>query len=105
MTAKELLFAMPARVNPEALTTADTCFHFLLAGEGGGDVTITARDGKCTVEEGLVGEAKCVVRCEAKTLLDVINKDLNPEMALFTGKLKISNVGEIMKYGKMLGVM
>jgi putative sterol carrier protein len=105
MNVKELLMQIPSRVNPAALVDANTCFHFILAGDGGGEVTITARDGKCVAEEGLVGDAKCVVRCEAKLLMDIINKETNPQMAVFSGKLKISNLGEIMKYGKMLGMM
>ena len=35
----------------------------------------------------------------------LLNKDVNPMMALLTGKLKISNQGEMLKYAKIFGLM
>ncbi len=105
MTAKELVMALPSQVNPAALADATTCFHFEISGEGGGNVTITAQDGVCTASEGLNGEAKCVIKCADELLVGIMNKTQNPQMAVFTGKLKISNLGEMMKYAKMFGMM
>lgn len=105
MTAKELVMALPSQVNQAALVGASTCFHFQLSGDGGGDVTIEAKDGVCTATEGLHGDATCVIKCADDLLVDIMNKNANPQMAVFTGKLKISNLGEMMKYAKMFGMM
>ncbi|MBK8429598.1 MAG: hypothetical protein IPL27_28240 [Lewinellaceae bacterium] len=35
----------------------------------------------------------------------MLSGDLNPMMAMMTGKLKISNPGEMLKYAKMFGLM
>jgi putative sterol carrier protein len=105
MTAKEFILALPAQVNPAALQDAQTCFHFQIAGDGGGDFTVQAKDGVCTAVEGLHDEAKCVVKCSDTLLEGIITKTENPQMAVFMGKLKISNLGEMMKYAKMFGLM
>ena len=105
MTAKELVMALPSQVNPAALAEATTCFHFQISGEGGGDFTVEAKDGVCTATEGLSSEAKCVVKCSDELLVGIMNKTQNPQMAVFTGKLKISNLGEMMKYAKIFGLM
>lgn len=103
MTAKEFILSIPERVNPTALAGVDTCFHFKIGGSG--DYTIVAKDGTITTEEGLVGEAKCVVSCEEQLLADIAAGKANPQMAVFSGKLKISNLGEMLKYAKMFGMM
>jgi putative sterol carrier protein len=106
MTAKEFILGLPVQVNPEALAgKPDTTFHFKLDGEGGGDFTAAIKSGKLEIAEGLQGEANCVVTSTAQVLMEIIRKERNPQMALFTGKLKVSNLGEVMKYGKAFGIM
>ena len=104
-TAKDFLMALPSRINPEAIGDKETTFHFKLSGEGGGDYTAHLRGGKCEVVEGLDGEAKCVITSAADVLMEIIRGERNPQMAVFTGKLKISNLGEMMKYASAFGLM
>lgn len=106
MTAKELIMKLPEKFVAESVAPdAETVFHFRIKGEGGGDFTARIKDQKCEVVEGLEGDAKCVVKASDKNLLKVVNKELNAQMAVFTGKLKISNLGEMMKYAKTFGLM
>lgn len=105
MTASEFINSLPQKASPEALEDMDTVFFFDLSGEGGGQYTVTAKDGKLTVEPGQIGEAKCEVRANADKFMDVIRGDTNPMMAVMTGKLKISNTGELLKYAKVFGLM
>ena len=106
MTAREFILGLPAKVNPEALTgKADTTFHFKLDGEGGGDFTAELKDGKINISEGLTGESKCTVTSTAAVMMEIIRKERNPQMAFFMGKLKVSNIGELMKYAKAFGIM
>ena len=96
---------MPSKAKKEVLEGHNTRFHFILSGEEGGEVTMSIEDGVLTSEEGLHGEAKCVVKSSSENLEKLIKKDLNPMMAMLTGKLKISNQSEMLKYAKILGLM
>ena len=96
---------LPEKVKPEALEGLQTIFHFDIDGEGGGQVTVKVEDGACIAEEGLQGEAKCVVKAKEDNLMNVLRGKINPLMALLTGKLKISNQGEMLKYAKIFGLM
>ncbi|HNG90458.1 MAG TPA: SCP2 sterol-binding domain-containing protein [Saprospiraceae bacterium] len=51
------------------------------------------------------GEPSCTVRANTETLTKLLSRDLNPMMAMMTGKLKISNPGEMLKYAKIFGLM
>ncbi len=105
MTTKDFLLNLPSSVKPEVLPGLDTKFHFDVSGDGGGQFTIQVADGKMTAVEGLNGDAKCTVTASDATLIGLLNKDINPMMALLTGKLKISNQGEMLKYAKIFGLM
>ena len=105
MTAAEFIQGLPAKATPEVLEGMETNFFFDLEGEGGGAYTVIAHDGALTVQEGQVGEAKCEVRAKADKFMDVIRGETNPMMAVMTGKLKITNTGELLKYAKVFGLM
>ncbi|MCY7329810.1 MAG: SCP2 sterol-binding domain-containing protein [Saprospiraceae bacterium] len=100
---KEFLYALPAKVQPEAVEGVSTLFHFDV--EGSGQYTVQINDGKMEVSEGLTGDPSCKVSTSAENFSKLISGDLNPMMAMMTGKLKISNPGEMLKYAKMFGLM
>jgi putative sterol carrier protein len=101
--AKEFLNALPAKVNPAAIEGLSSLFHFDIADSG--QYTVQLVDGKLEVTEGLNGEPSCSVKATQETLGKLISGDLNPMMAMMTGKLKISNPGEMLKYAKIFGLM
>ncbi|NOT36505.1 MAG: SCP2 sterol-binding domain-containing protein [Saprospiraceae bacterium] len=105
MTTKEFLLDLPQKVNTHALEGLNTLFHFDLEGEGGGQVTIKVNLGHMTVEEGLVGEPSCKINAKEEDFKKLIKGELNPMMAILTGKLKISNQLEMTKFAKLLGWM
>ena len=106
MTAKEFIMSFPDRVNPEALADkGDTVFHFKISGEGGGDFTGVCKDGAFSVEEGLSGEAKCVISSTDEVLMGIVKGTQNAMTAVMFGKLKISNLAEMTKFAKPLGLM
>ncbi len=104
MTAREFIMSLPSKINPEAIADKETCFHFVVSGDGGGDFTANIKDGKAEVIEGLQGDAKCVVKTSDKTLVDILEGRQNPQMAVLMQKLKISNLSEMMKFAKILGL-
>lgn len=105
MTAKELILSLPEKFNGEGLEEEIAKFHFNIDGDEGGEYTVHIENGQCKVEEGLAGDADCTIKSKDKTLNKIINKELNAQMALFTGKLKISNLGTMMKFAKRFGLM
>ena len=105
MTTRELLYGLPAKVSPSALEGLATVFHFDIDGGSGGQYTINVADGKINVEEGLIGEPKCVVRASDQNFINLVTCELNPMVAILTGKVKISNQGEMIKYAKIFGLM
>ncbi len=101
--AKEFLFALPQKANPDALEGLSTLFHFDVTDSG--QYTVQLADGKLSVSEGLLGEPSCTVKTSAESFSKLVSGDLNPMMAMMTGKLKISNPGEMLKYAKIFGLM
>ncbi len=102
---KDFLTTLPTRVKQEWLNGVDTNFHFDIEGNNGGQFSVKVANDKIEVKEGFVGEAKCKVIAHEKNFVALLKGDLNPMMAVFTGKLKVSNPGEIMKYAKLFGLM
>lgn len=96
--ASEIIKSLPERFKADKAVGVNTRFHFEIEGETGGHFTAIVVDGVCTVEEGLNGEAKCVVRAKATDYEDVELGRTNPQMAVMMGKIKISNLGEMMGF-------
>lgn len=100
---KQFLFDLPKKANADALEGLSTVFHFDITGSG--QFTVKLEAGKLDVTEGFSGEPSCKVTTSAESFSKLISGDLNPMMAMMTGKLKISNPGEMLKYAKMFGLM
>ncbi len=100
---KQFLFSLPEKVAPEAVEGLSTLFHFDISEAG--QFTVKLDDGKLEVAEGFAGDPTCKVSTSAENFSKLLSGDLNPMMAMMTGKLKISNPGEMLKYAKMFGLM
>ena len=103
MTARDFIYKLPSKISPQAIEGHETTFHFDL--ESGGQYTVQVTGGKVNVMDGLTGEASCVIRATEENFSKLINGDLNPMMAVLTGKVKISNQGEMLRYAKIFGLM
>lgn len=105
MNSREFLYKLPSKVSPQAIEGHETTFHFDLEGSEGGQYTVKVEEGKVNVTDGFSGEPSCVVRASDEDFMKLINGDLNPMMAVLTGKVKISNQGEMLRYAKIFGLM
>ena len=97
ITAKEIILGLPNRFKGDSATDNGT-FHFKIDGEGGGDFTVSVADGNCTVAEGLQGEADCVISSNDSDFVDAETGVVNKQMAVMMGKIRISNLGAMMKF-------
>jgi putative sterol carrier protein len=103
--AKDFLTTLPQVTPVEWMNGVDTNFHFDIEGVGGGQFSVVVKDNKMQVFEQFVGDPKCKITTKEKHFIALLRGELNPMMAVFTGKLKVSNTGEIMKYAKLFGIM
>jgi putative sterol carrier protein len=101
---KKFLTDLPEKVNASAVEGLTSLFHFDV--DGAGQFTVDLKDGKLDVKEGLHGDnPSCKVNSSAETFSKLLTGDVNPMMAMMTGKLKISNPSEMLKYAKIFGIM
>lgn len=105
MTVKDFVHGLPQKVSKDALDGLETVFHFDIEGTEGGKYTLQLQDGELRSLEGLVGDPKCVVKASDTNFIDLVTGKLNPMIAIMTGKVKISNQGEMLKYAKLFGFM
>ena len=55
--------------------------------------------GQLTVDNGLKGEANCVVETDDETYVAVETGKINPQEAFMTGKIKVSDLMSMMNFG------
>jgi putative sterol carrier protein len=99
MNAKELLKTFETRIKTDTLSADDTGnFHFHLSGEGGGDFTVELKNKKVKVKEGLNGTPTCEIKAKAEDYLALEKGELSPQWAFMMGKVKVSNLSELMRF-------
>lgn len=98
----DILNSLPHRIVAEKAGDYQATFHFEFK-EDKEVIPYTVRiaAGKCEVQEGLVGEAVCTVKTKAKTYVDLTLGKGNPQMAVMTGKVKVSNIPEMLKFAPL----
>lgn len=97
-TAAEIIKSLPERLKKDKAEGVDTTFHFDISGDRGGQFTVVLKDQEVTVTEGLNGDAACLVTASDDTYEDVELGRTNAQMAVMMGKIKITNLGEMMKF-------
>lgn len=105
MDITEFIKSIPAKIDANTIAGINTVFHFDMGDTDDLKYTVKVEDGKASVENGLNGESKCTVKASKETLTKLINKELNPMTAMMMGKIKVSNIGELMKYAKTFGII
>ena len=87
MDALTFIEDLKSKINTDAIAGHNTVFHFDIGGEGGGQKTVKIENGKLDIEDGLVGEAKCLVTVKSDTLMKIIKGEQNPMTAFMFGKI------------------
>ncbi len=98
-TAREIVYSLPQRLKTDKVDdSVSSVFHFKLAGDTGGEFTAVLKDKAVEVSDGLNGEATCVITAKASDYEDLELGRGNPQMMFMMGKIKVSNLGEVMKF-------
>jgi putative sterol carrier protein len=105
MDAAKFIKGLPERVDPEVIDGMQVNFHFDISGDTGGQFTVDLKDNRVVVLDSLEGEPDCRVKTSDENLGKLLSGDLNPMMAVMTGKIKVSNPGILLKYSKILGIL
>jgi putative sterol carrier protein len=79
----------------------DIIYHFKISGEHGGNFTVRVKDGVCTSDDGLLDEPKCVIEAKDVDYEDVEYGRMNAQMAVLMGRIKVSNIGSMLKFVEM----
>ena len=99
-TVAGLMSSLPARLRPDTAAAWSTCFHFKLRGADQPEWTVRVAAGACTVTAGLEGKATCVVEMKAETYVGIETGRVNPQAAFMMGKVKVSDIAELMRFVK-----
>lgn len=99
-TAKEIIFSSPIRFRKEKAESENysSIVHLQLAGENGGDFTVSIQNNEVEVVEGLVGEPKCVAKMDASLYVDLEWDRANAQISFMFGKIKVTNPMELITF-------
>lgn len=99
VTAREIVLSLKERFRPEKAEQGyETVFHLDISGNNGGQFTVSIANGTINIEEGLHGTPKCVVSTKDETYEDTEWGRTNPQTAVLFGKIKVSDLGEILDF-------
>lgn len=94
---------MPVRLIPEKAEGVEATVSYNITGKGGGKWTITIKDGKLTLSEGILKEPRVYVVARDRHYHDIVTGKLDGVTAVVTGKLQIEgDVGFMGELGQMM---
>jgi ferredoxin len=96
-----LLFGMQVSFQHHAAGKLDATYHFIFTGKESAEATVTIRDGKLTVENGLVGKSNLKITADSETWLGFLAKEKNLLWALLTRRIHLrGNPKWLLAFGK-----
>jgi putative sterol carrier protein len=95
---------LPARLTEKGTSGLTAVFQFHIDGDNGGSWSVDLTKEESWITEEVCEAADCTLAMKEETLLGIINRSVNPQMAFMLGKLKITgNIGLSLKIPKLLG--
>ena len=99
-TISGLVSSLPRRFQPDKAGGWHARLHLRLSGGDVPEWTVRVEDGRCEVAAGLTGDPTCVVEMMGDTYVAIETGRLNPQVAFMTGRVKVSNIAEMMMFIK-----
>lgn len=100
-TVVDLKNSYKVRFLPEKAVGKNFVMHFDISGEGGLAFSVIVNNGELNIVDGLEGEAGCVLSASAENYILVETGQLNATTAMFTGKIKASNLLKVPEFTQM----
>ena len=97
----ELFETLPFRFRADRAAGWNARFHFRFRDAARPDWTVVIEDGFCRTLEGHDGTPDCVVTTTEKTYLAIESGQQSPETAFLLGKVKVSNIAAMTRFGKL----
>lgn len=101
LTVEAIARSLPGRFLPEKAEGWKGVFHYRIKGAEKPEWTVTVEGGRCEVEEGHRGTPDCVVEMKEETFLAVETGKMNPQTAFLMGRVRVSNLTEMMRFIKV----
>jgi len=79
---------LPNKFKPNKAMGIDVTVHINIVGPKGGDWTVTIKDQKVGVKEGIPPSPTLAIKMTETDYMDVVNGKMSGEKAFMTGKLK-----------------
>lgn len=96
----QIVQSIPDRFKTDKVSGYSGIFHFDISGDGY-PFTVEITNNNCVLTKGLNGIAQCVVKTTADNYTKLELGQINPTMAVMTGKVKVSNVSAMMEFSKL----
>ncbi|PWJ42549.1 SCP2 sterol-binding domain-containing protein [Sediminitomix flava] len=98
VTVEEIMKSYQVRFLKDKAEGKTLCIQFDISGEGGKAFTLQIQNGTLETIEGLEGNADCVMSATAENYIQLETGVLNPVTAMFTGKVKASNMLKVTEF-------
>jgi putative sterol carrier protein len=90
--------ALPARFKPEKAKDIDVVTQINITGPDGGNWTVTIKDQKLQVIEGVATSPSLTLKMNENDFMDLVNERLSAEKAFFTGRIQFrGNIATALK--------
>lgn len=99
-TAEGLIRSLPVRLRADKVGDWRACFHMKLKGAAVPEWTVRIENGVCSVLDRLDGTPDCVIQAAADTYVGIESGKTNAQVAFMMGKVKVSNLAQMMKFLK-----
>ncbi len=100
VSATDIIQSLSQRFRAEKAIAFSTVLHIDLSGKDAVAYTIEIADGKFLLKQGLIGTATCSIKCDAENYIALETGKLNPQLALVSGKVSVSNIEEMLRFIK-----
>lgn len=102
MTPDEVFTELPKHFDGSGAADMNATILFDLAGENGGQWTVTIADGRATTTRGAAGSPNMTITANAADYIEMIEGRLDPQMAFMNGRLSLG--GDISIAMRMQGL-